>query len=98
MNTLLGMQAAVNRQDWNGEPANGWYSDQCLTIEEALLGYFKNAAWSSGKEEQAGEIAPGKWADLTVFSEDLTQISKNRIKDVKIEMTIIDGEIVFQRN
>ncbi len=97
VNPLLGIQAAMTRQDQHGQPASGWHPEQKLTLEAALMGFFKNAAWISNSEDKFGAIVPGKWADLSIFDQDLTTVPVHGIKDVKVEMTIVDGEIVYQK-
>jgi predicted amidohydrolase YtcJ len=68
-----------------------------LTVEEALKTYTLNAAYASFDEDKKGSIEAGKLADLTVLSEDPYAILADRIKDVKVEMTIVDGKIVYTR-
>ena len=36
LNPVYGLYAAVTRQTLEGEPAEGWFPDQRLTIEEAI--------------------------------------------------------------
>jgi len=43
------------------------------------------------------EIAPGKLADLIVIDQDILTIPENDIKDINVEMAVIDGKIVYQR-
>jgi predicted amidohydrolase YtcJ len=44
-----------------------------------------------------GIITPGKVADMVVLNGDPTQLPQDEIKDLKVEMTIIDGEVVWKR-
>ncbi|MGB5986644.1 MAG: amidohydrolase family protein, partial [Desulfobacterales bacterium] len=94
---ILGIQAAVLRQDRQHQPQGGWRPEEKLTLEESLAGYFRTAAWSSGKEDRLGALKPGNLADLTVFAEDLTAVDPARWDQVAVEMTIIDGEIAYQK-
>jgi hypothetical protein len=55
------------------------------------------AARSSFDEQQKGIIAPGKLADLVILSDNPFTVPEEAIKDIKVEMTIIDGKIVFGR-
>jgi hypothetical protein len=89
---LVGIHAAVTRQRKDGTPAGGWYSDQRLTVEEAIHGYTMGAAHASYSEHELGSIEPGKLADLTVLSHDLTAISPDEILDVKVQRVMVDGE------
>lgn len=86
---LLGIWAAVTRE---------YPREERLTLEEALETYTSNAAYASFDEEQKGTIEPGKLADLTVLSDDILNIPPDEIRTIRVEMTIVDGKIVYQRN
>ncbi len=49
----------------------------------------------SFEEDIKGSIEIGKLADLVVLNEDIFQIQPEKIKDVKVDMTIFNGEIVY---
>ncbi|MCS7055641.1 MAG: amidohydrolase family protein, partial [Thermoflexales bacterium] len=69
-----------------------WYPDQRLTVQEAIYGYTMGAAYAGYSEHELGSIEPGKLADLTVLSHDLTTIPPEDILNVKVEHVIVDGE------
>lgn len=85
---LLGVWAAVARKTFKKES---------LTVEEALKTYTVNAAYASFSEKEKGTIEVGKLADFTVLSEDLFKVSPEKIREVKVEMTIVGGKIVYER-
>lgn len=58
MEPVNGLYAAVSRQTLSGEPTEGWFPDQRLTIEKAIEAATKNPAWASF-EEDLGLDAPG---------------------------------------
>jgi predicted amidohydrolase YtcJ len=95
INPLLGLQAAVLRQTPEGLPEGGWTPDQRLTLEQCLIGYTQQAAYTAGKEDRLGMIKPGFLADLTVFEADLRTVPAEQWHTIKAEMTIIDGKIVY---
>ncbi len=86
INPLLGISAAVTRR---------WIPEQNITVEEALRCYTINNAYAMFAEHEIGRIAPGMLADVVVLSEDVFTIAPERIGDVQVEMTILEGEIVF---
>ncbi len=88
LNPMLGMQEAVLRPDC---------PQQRLTVEEALRMYTLDAAYSSGEEKIKGSIEEGKLADLAVLSVDPLSTPSKELQDVKVEMTIIDGKIVYSK-
>jgi predicted amidohydrolase YtcJ len=93
---LLGIYAAITRQDKNGNPPNGWYPDQKMTREEALRAFTIWAAYGAFQEQEKGTIEIGKLADLTVLSKDIMTIDPKQILDTPVEMTMVNGKIVYQ--
>ncbi len=69
-----------------------------ITVEEALYGYTVGAAKTSFEENIKGSIEVGKLADFVVLSEDPLAVSKQSIQDINVLMTIVGGQIVYQRN
>jgi hypothetical protein len=92
---LLGLYAAVTRQDRAGTPAGGWYPGQKMTLSEALDGFTRGAAYAEGAEATRGMLAAGRKADITVYGGTLAP--DRSLLDLKIDYTIVDGEIVYQR-
>jgi len=95
LNPFYGIYAAVTRQDPQGNPAGGWYPDQRLTLNEALRGYTVEAAYAEFEEKAKGSIEPGKLADLTVISQDITKIPPRDILSIKVQKTFVGGELVY---
>jgi predicted amidohydrolase YtcJ len=91
---LLGLDAALTRQDAQGNPPGGWLPKERLTLEEALRIYTVEPAWSSFQERNHGRIARGMVADLTVLDGDL---SAGRLLSRKVDWTIVGGQIVHAR-
>ena len=88
---LLGIYAAVTRQDKSGNPKGGFYPEEKLSIYEAVEGFTKGAAYASFQENFKGTIKVGYAADLTVLSKDIFKISPQEILDTKVVLTIVDG-------
>jgi predicted amidohydrolase YtcJ len=68
-----------------------------IGVYEAVAMYTAMAARSSFDEHQKGRIAPGKLADLVVLSDNPFTVPEEVIKDIKVEMTIVGGKIVYKR-
>jgi predicted amidohydrolase YtcJ len=64
---------------------------------EALRMYTYEAARTTFEETIKGSISPGKLADIVVLNGDPTKLPINEIKDIKVEMTILDGEVVWDK-
>lgn len=91
---MKGIYEAVTRKDLQGNPEGGWLPDQALTVKEALYGFTREGAYASFEEKEKGMIAEGYLADLVVLSEDIFSIDSDRIKDVKVQMTVFGGRIL----
>lgn len=87
--------AAVTRQDREGYPEGGFMPGQVLTREQALRGMTIWAAYSNFEEGEKGSIEAGKWADFTILSEDLMEVSPEELKNVKVLQTYIGGKQVY---
>lgn len=97
MYPLWGFYAAVTRSDRNGYPQDGWRPAEKMTREEALRSFTTWAAYASFEEDRKGTIESGKWADLTVISDDIMSIPPQDILKASIKMTMVGGQIVYQR-
>jgi len=94
-NPLHGIYAAVTRRTLDGKNPDGWFPEQKITVEEAVKCYTINNAYASFEENLKGSIAAGKLADLAVLSDDIFTIAPERIRDVRVEMTVLGGKVVF---
>ena len=95
-NPLLGLYAAVTRQDLDGNPPGGWYPEQCVTIHEALRMFTIDAAYAAFQEDELGSLSPGKRADLTVLDRDLTAIATGEIPNAKVLATVVGGRVTYR--
>jgi predicted amidohydrolase YtcJ len=92
---LTGMYAAVTRKtiaDQNLLPS------EKITPLQAINLYTRQAAAALFQEKCKGSIAPGMLADLVVLNADPTRLSPQEIKDVSVEMTIVDGGVVYDNS
>lgn len=96
INPLLGIYAAVTRQTLDGKNPGGWIPEQKITVEEAVKCYTINNAYAAFAENELGSIEPGKFADLVILKEDIFTINPEKIKDVKVWMTVFNGKPVFK--
>lgn len=92
---LAAIDGAVNRYNRSNEVQLD--QTQCITVLEAVRCASLHGAYSSFEEDIKGSLEPGKLADLIVLSEDITSIAKERLNEVKVDMTVIDGEILYKR-
>lgn len=96
LNPFYGIYAAITRQDPDGIPPAGWHPEQKLALDEALKGYTIEAAYAEFEERTKGSIEPGKLADLTVISSDLTKLAPKQILSIHVLETFVGGRIVYE--
>lgn len=97
INPLLGIYAAVTRRTLDDKNPNGWIPEQKITVEEAIKAYTINNAYAAFEENVKGSIDVGKLADLVILNEDILTIDPVKIKDVKVDMTVFDGKVIYKR-
>jgi predicted amidohydrolase YtcJ len=90
---LMGIHALVNRTTKAGRPIG---ENQKVSVMEALKLYTINAAYHSFDEDLLGSIENGKCADIVVLGEDILTVSPERIVEIPIDMTIVDGKVIFE--
>jgi predicted amidohydrolase YtcJ len=97
LNPMLSLYAATTRATLDGKNPNGWVPEQKVSIADALAAYTRTAAFAEFQERDKGTIARGKLADLVILTDDILNIPPERIKDVRVLMTIVGGKVVYQR-
>jgi predicted amidohydrolase YtcJ len=96
-NPMLGVYAAVTRQDPQGQPPGGWMPDERLSRDEALRSFTWSAAYAAHAESDLGSLEAGKLADLVVLDRDIMTVDPKAILDAVVRFTVIGGEIVYER-
>jgi len=94
VNPLLNMYIMVTRKDPNG---NVYGASEAISREQALRLYTSSAARYTFEEGRKGTLEPGKLADLVVLSADYLTVPEDQIKDIKADVTIVGGKVIFQR-
>ena len=92
-NPFWGIWCAVKRESFDGSVLE---SKQRISVMEAIRCYTIYSAYAGFEEKIKGSIEPGKLADLIVASEDPLTVPIDKIKDIKVTMTIIDGIIKYK--
>ena len=95
LNPFYGMYAAETRQTPAGEPAGGWYRDQCLSRAEVLRAYTLEGAFAGFEEQLKGKIQPGMLADLIVLSDDVSSLLSAKLLSLRTLQTYVGGRLVY---
>jgi predicted amidohydrolase YtcJ len=93
-NPLIGIYSAISRMADTGETI---LPEEGIAPLEALKMYTEYAAKTTFEERIKGSITPGKLADLVVMNGDPTILPADEIKDIEVEMTILNGEVVWDK-
>jgi len=87
--------AAVARKDLKQYPKGGFQKEDALTRMEALKGMTLWAAYSNFEEKEKGSITTGKFADFVILDENIMEIEEDRIPNIKVNATYLDGVKVY---
>jgi predicted amidohydrolase YtcJ len=94
ISALSSYYASVSRMMVTGER---FYPEHAMTREEALQTYTINNAYAAFEEDIKGSLTPGKYADIVVLSQDLLTVDEDRIPETTVDITIVGGEVKFER-
>jgi predicted amidohydrolase YtcJ len=94
-NPLIGIYSAVSRMSENRKPI---VANERIKPLDAVRMYTDYAARTTFEEGIKGTITPGKLADLAVLDGDPTKLPLDEIKEIQVEMTILNGEVVWDKN
>lgn len=97
INPFRGLYAAVTREFENGGPPGGWVPEERISLEDAIRAYTWGAAVAEFEGQRKGTLAPGKFADLIVVSQDLTRLSPREILHTQVLLTMVGGKAVYNR-
>ena len=89
---MVGIYAATTRKGMTGTV---YGPDEIISREEAIRAYTLLGAFLNFEENIKGSLEPGKFADMVVLSEDILTIEEERIMDIEIEQTYVDGKLVY---
>lgn len=94
ISALLGIYMYVTRKNFFGETLG---AEQAISREEALKLFTIYGAYSTFEEKLKGSIEEGKLADLAVLSDDPLTVPEEKIKEIQVLMTVVDGKIAYEK-
>lgn len=94
--------AAVVRKDESGWPGKtltdeGYQTENALTREETIKGMTIWAAKANFEEKEKGSLEKGKFADFVILDADLLKESPEKLLQIKVWKTFLNGEAVYNR-
>jgi len=95
VSALASIYASVTRkrQDTGLE----FFPEQRMTRQEALYSYTLGNAYAAFEEESKGSLEVGKLGDIVVLSNNLLTCEADAIPTTEVMMTIVSGEIKFEK-
>ena len=90
---LRDISACVSRKMRWGEVL---VPEERISTAEAFAMHTTTAAFVGFEENVKGTLEVGKLADIAILAEDPFEIPAERIKDIRVEMTIVGGEVKYQ--
>jgi predicted amidohydrolase YtcJ len=95
LDSLRDLGTAVSRRTWTGKTVD---MDQAIGVDDAIRMFTINAAYNAFEEKIKGSIEVGKMADFAVLAENPHEVAPESIKDIPVDMTIVNGNIAFTRD
>ncbi|HXW90038.1 MAG TPA: amidohydrolase [Terriglobales bacterium] len=92
---LATLHCLVTRQSAAGKPEGGWYSDQDVSVDQALRMMTAGPAYAAFQERDLGTLSVGHYADFTVLSANPYQVASDALRTVTIRMTVVAGRVTF---
>jgi predicted amidohydrolase YtcJ len=89
------LHCLVTRQSAAGKPEGGWYSDQDVSVDQALRMMTAGPAFAAFQEKDLGTLSVGHYADFTVLSANPYQVANDRLRTLTIRMTVVAGRVTF---
>lgn len=97
LNPFRGLYASVTREFEDGGPQGGWRPEEKISIADAIRAYTWGAAYAEFEEHRKGTLAPGKFADLIVLSQDITRLPASEILRTEVLRTLVGGKTVYEK-
>jgi predicted amidohydrolase YtcJ len=96
LDPVLGIYAAVTRATSDGKNPGGWIPEEKISVEDAVRAYTSGGAYAEFAENEKGTIEAGKLADLVVLDKDLFSLPPDRLRDARVIMTVVGGNVVYE--
>ena len=92
-----GIEGMVSRRNPMGKAPGALWPEQAISLAETLKIYTLNSAQAMNLAGKTGSLVVGKSADLIVLGHNLFDIPVEQISETKVDMTLFEGKVVFQR-
>ena len=93
---IIALNAAVNRQTVDGQPAGGWLPSEKLSLPDALAAYGHGSAYAAFADGRRGTVRVGGDADLVVLDRDILAGGPSSIIGTTVALTVVGGQVVHR--
>ena len=97
-NPFYAMEVAVLRKNQDDAQGRALLPQQSIDVDDVLAALTVNGARQMHQENDRGTIERGKLADLVVIDADPYAVDPDALSDIRINLTVFDGEVIFQRD
>lgn len=97
MDPLDAIEVAVTRRGPDEPAGDAWIPAERVSLDDAVRAYTLGGALAGDLEVETGTIAVGKRADVVVLERDLFTIDAREISDVRADLTVLEGRVVYRR-
>ena len=94
VNPWLAIETMITRQSPGGSKDSIGPAES-VTIDQAIKIFTENGAKLMGDRDMVGSIEPGMKADIIVIDRNPFKVAVTEIHDTKVQMTFIEGELVY---
>jgi predicted amidohydrolase YtcJ len=91
---MVGLYAATTRK---GESGKVYGPEQIVSMKDSIIMYTRNGAFLTREEKLKGTLEVGKLADMIVLPEDLLNAAPEKVLNMKVDMTIVGGKVLYER-
>jgi predicted amidohydrolase YtcJ len=92
---LEAIQTAITRRDIADSTAPELLPEQSIDLMTALRAYTLGSARALGLDRETGSLTVGKLADLVILGEDVERVSRYRLAQVPVLVTMVEGVPVY---
>jgi predicted amidohydrolase YtcJ len=93
---LIAIQTGITRSTPKEDNGEVLWPEECSNLEDMIRSFTYNGAYANFLENEIGSLEVGKKADLIILENNLFEIPVKQIAEIKVLLTMIDGNLVFQ--
>ncbi len=93
---LIAIQTGITRSTPKKTGGDVLWPEECSNLEDMIRSFTYNGAYANFLENEVGSLEVGKKADLIILEKNLFEIPVEQIAEVKILLTMVEGNVVYQ--